>query len=50
MTIDEVDKTEPEMDSDGEEIVKSRNMDGNPSEAAMSKLEDFGGHQVYFDL
>ena len=43
MTINEVDKdNEVEMDSDGEDIIKRPNADGNPSEAALAKLEDFG--------
>jgi hypothetical protein len=42
MTINEVDKLEAEIDSDGEDVVKRKDGGGDPSEAALSKMEDFG--------
>jgi len=42
MTINEVDKPEEEIDSDGEDIVKRKDAGADLSEAALSKVEDFG--------
>jgi hypothetical protein len=42
MTINEVDRPEVEIDSDGEDVVKRNDAGGDPSEAALSKMEDFG--------
>lgn len=42
MTINEVDKLEEEIDSDGEDIAPRKDAGGDPSEAALTKMEDFG--------